>query len=1189
MFMRKLASLIFSVLFILHGSSLMAEIPDRFVEYVESDGTAYLDTGIRPLPKYTRLVAEIVPMKSMSGPAGILGSSTGTASQNCYLYHVNWKLNSPWSGGVAISWTAGERHVLDIRETLLFVNGELHMQSNNGIADKSANEGASLYLFNYNDNGVPYSKGGYPQRLYGARIYRDGENLDMALVPCVKDGRAGLYDAVGGNILYPAAGELLASESDHPFVRVSSGKVEAKLSVSAGEGGGLAGPGSGFVEVGSTVSFSASPDSGKIALFTSNAFGTIAPWSGAGNEFSFEMPPFGVDVSVSFPNDGEAPFVSDLNGLISATAENGTLQLAEGTYRIQKTIIVDKPIKILGKGMDKTRIVPAANTGFRAIEMTAAATLEGFSVGGFTNRLGGTCLSMSAGSVSSVRIHGNLQRKHNLLNGVGVAISSGTIENSVIENNRCESTYGGIRGIGLYMTGGTLKDSVVRRNIRFRCEHYGAGIAISGPASVINCRIDSNGSEGHGHDNVNTTRGTGIYMDGNGLVDRCVIVSNDISAISMTRGTVRNSLVFGHYMSSAKYPSGVEMQGGVLQNNTITQNYTTGSFSGLKMTGGTAENNIIYGNGTAGDILVSGGAFNCNIAESLTGCTTASAAGNLAATPQFLDPAKGDFRIGIDSPAFDAGKEIAECATDLLGVARPQNGFYDIGAYEHVVGSGALEAAIVVASLVSKAPAAPQIFARVFGGSGNYALTWYLDGERMDDTSPSPSFPALAPGKHSLGLVVSDGTETKTIDLPNAFSVLPVTVYVSHGGQKTFPYDTPEKATDSLSDAIAALWKDSATASTVVVAEGEYGSGVAVVFTTPMAISGAGADKTVLNGGDFPFTGFSLENDSALLEGCTITGYKSNSESAAVKISKGTVQNCRITNNKSIKPSGGALSAPGVQMSGGRLLGCLVDRNEPNPVWGYTQGCGIYMTGGLVEGCQIVSNTCWRAQTRGIGVYMTGGKLLGSVVAQNKNSQTDTDGSGIWASGGTISGCTVSSNGVNGIFNIGARIENTLVYGHNVATENSSVPYAGVRQQKGSMVNCTIADNFMPVSKSVANLNMGGGTLKNCVVFNGESPSFAITAGTLSHCLMDGPAPAPSNLLSVESAFQTSVSPFIGKGDGRYAIRRASLAFNGGDSSVWSGVTDAKDILGRPRIAYGAVDLGAFEYSRPLPMALFLK
>jgi hypothetical protein len=62
-----------------------------------------------------------------------------------------------------------------------------------------------------------------------------------------------------------------------------------------------------------------------------------------------------------------------------------------------------------------------------------------------------------------------------------------------------------------------------------------------------------------------------------------------------------------------------------------------------------------------------------------------SATGTVSADPKFISynpTGTGDYRLQSTSPAIDKGTLTSAPTTDFLGVARPQGGAVDIGAYE---------------------------------------------------------------------------------------------------------------------------------------------------------------------------------------------------------------------------------------------------------------------------------------------------------------------------------------------------------------------------------------------------------------------------------------------------------------------------------------------------------------------------
>ena len=60
---------------------------------------------------------------------------------------------------------------------------------------------------------------------------------------------------------------------------------------------------------------------------------------------------------------------------------------------------------------------------------------------------------------------------------------------------------------------------------------------------------------------------------------------------------------------------------------------------------------------------------------------------SFVATPDalFTDAGNGDYSLSATSPALDSGETRDDVPTDIAGVARPQGGGFDVGAYERRV------------------------------------------------------------------------------------------------------------------------------------------------------------------------------------------------------------------------------------------------------------------------------------------------------------------------------------------------------------------------------------------------------------------------------------------------------------------------------------------------------------------------
>ena len=990
-----------SACFALAVSAVFAALPDSFVEYVESTNAAtYVNTGILPNPAATRMVVKLTPTVVDSTQRGIFGSlpsATWGGTDAAYVLLASSKFRVDWIGSqTAAAFTPGTTvvYTFDMIANRAFIDSAFYASS----AYKVTAAGKALYLFNMNNNGTVYT--GLPQKLYASRIYTDGTTLAANYIPCVKDGVAGLYDSVSGNILYSAAAyPLKAAATPHPDIRLNAGKVEARLIITVGAGGSVDTTGTNWVEVGSTVTLTATPDAGQQAQWASTHDGATYTNCFAGNSLSFTMPGYPVAVDASFVADGYAPFVTDLTALVDAAAEGDEIKLLEGTYTLTKTLTIAKAVTITGAGRDQTIIQSAPNAFIRGIYMTAPALIRDFTLTGFTNELAGSGLYMTAGTADTVRVSFNQDRRNNLYYGAGIYMTGGVVTNSLIDGNSMDSGYGSTYGVGIYMTGGLVVDSVIKDNWRARNEFYGGGVAISGAGTLLRCHIENNGSLGYGNGTSNT-RGMGVYMNNaNGLVDRCVIVSNDIHGVWMSAGTLRNSLVQGHKTTGAGYTAGVEMSGGTLYNCTVADNVAPASYAGLRMTGGTAVNNIAYGNGTSGDVLVSGGTFNTNIVDSLASITTSKAVGNMATDPFYVDPENGDFTIGFSSPGVDAGATVTSYAVDLVGGSRPQGAAYDLGCYEYVQAGGALQCAIIVSQIDWPSGASPTVSARVAGGSESYTYTWYVDSALSDQTSATPTFAGLSDGRHTLKLVVWDGASSAEDEYVDAIDLHPFTVYVDSEGSNTYPYDTAAKAAHAVNDAFDAVWRASSTVATLHIANGTYFLSSELALGTPCHILGAGRDATVLSGGTLSaaYRGVSITAAGSIVRDLTITGCTNILAGSGIYMTAGTADTVRVSFNRGNKYN--LEYGAGIYMTGGIMTNSLIDGNSSDSGYGGMSGVGVYMSGGLLTDSEIANNWRNRNQLYGAGIYAAGGTVRRCHIHGNSNKNggtgNDTRGMGL--------------------------------------------------------------------------------------------------------------------------------------------------------------------------------------------------
>lgn len=179
-----------------------AVLPDGYtqVEYIQSSGTQYIDTGVIP-NQDTRVVLDVVFTNETT--SWLFGSRT-SANVNCFgfLNTGDLKYRADYNTTTAeLSVQKTDRFVLDMNKNVLSFDGEtiytFTYASFQGVY--------SMLLFGANTGGS-VSVGSATTTVYACQIYDNG-TLVRDFVPCVNSsGAAGLYDLVNGFFYPDAAG-----------------------------------------------------------------------------------------------------------------------------------------------------------------------------------------------------------------------------------------------------------------------------------------------------------------------------------------------------------------------------------------------------------------------------------------------------------------------------------------------------------------------------------------------------------------------------------------------------------------------------------------------------------------------------------------------------------------------------------------------------------------------------------------------------------------------------------------------------------------------------------------------------------------------------------------------------------------------------------------------------------------------
>lgn len=176
------------------------ELPSEYqiLEYLESDGQAYIDTLIS---SHSNMSAELLfEFVEQPNDCSVIGTKYSKGSRDrLYFYHhyQGHKLgygDYVGSGNV----TVGERYLvkttLNVGNQSMYVNNTLIYQ---GYNNTYLNTRLNFYVFNLNTDGLEDGKYGSKIKLYYLKIW-DGNKMVRDYVPVIRleDEELGLYDMI---------------------------------------------------------------------------------------------------------------------------------------------------------------------------------------------------------------------------------------------------------------------------------------------------------------------------------------------------------------------------------------------------------------------------------------------------------------------------------------------------------------------------------------------------------------------------------------------------------------------------------------------------------------------------------------------------------------------------------------------------------------------------------------------------------------------------------------------------------------------------------------------------------------------------------------------------------------------------------------------------------------------------------
>ena len=1069
------------------------------LEYADLSYGAFFATGVTP--NNHQLEIKFRESATASGAYVFGVSQNGNnfrlrSSADLWYWGVNGtEYNAPY-------WTPGD-HTLVFNDT---VNHRVTMDGLNlGTASGAASTG-KLYL------GRHYNTQNFAGRIYYCKLTTSAGVLVFDWRPATQNGQVGFFDRVSSTFVAPAGGTVAAGPALHGELTVTGAPLElaAGLNPAYGVTNGLATNAS--FTVSAPAEYLAAPElrytcagwklytyddtTGDFVLDTARTNAT-----GTGNSFTYihtgvasklewqwtaSDPTAGADWYVAEfgndANDGQswATARRTIQTAIDAAATDDLVLVAPGRYYAGTATSSVQP----GTGMTSIPV---------ALYLNKKITVR--SVTGWADTI-----VDARGTSGSVRIRnaevcatGALLAGFSLINGSnggiktplsGVLVSFGTLSNC------------------LFNVKGTRASQVFKLINNAR-----AFDIVMGPMACINT-----GGEG---DVIVSLENTSV-MDGFVMTNQYYGATSLNSFILMTGdSTLRNALIagnrLGQYASTAWKP--ILGMGGTstkLENGTIADNFVNAADGAVQISGtkSIVTNCIVYGN--ANTTGVNPDFHNAaNLTKVYTTCSRSLVAGergNITTNPQFADSGASDYSLRVVSKCVDAGGAPLEAGdpnggrTDVAGNPRLAGAAVDLGCYEQQtpVAGAPVQCAFEPSVTRSAAGEPLEVTFTGFsvGSTMNLSAAWdFGDGATSTDW-PNATHVYATPGAYTVTLTVSSDGGTDTCTLEDGIFIVPATCYVKEGNTGVFPYDTWEKATPILADAVAV------GPGTVIVTNGTY------IIQAPFIPLGSkitvksveGPAQTILD--SLPGNAstchrhFTILHDEAVVSGFTLkNGWSSYGQigffTPSVEMSAGWLTNCVIKGQQRVSRSP-AFYAYGTA----RVVDCEFD-GTGLAYDNQTEGTGgPYIAGNaVVDRCRIHHyavpgyNT---TQLRGAVMLNSAGAVLRNSLVHHCSfgAAAVANDSGVVAiKNGRVENCTIVENACGGygggvrFYSTTGALVNSIVY-NNTATMGANDLYA---PSAGPSITYSCASDFSGVA---------GGMDATCTVNN---PNFSAEAGQAYH------------------------------------------------------------------------------------------